>query len=97
MILKDVGFGIADNHSQKPADIEITGEAFSEAGLRRAGLFSCRARVEIKVRDRATGKILLADRQTTVAVDLAEHTAAKRALQEAGAELAERVVPKIAR
>lgn len=96
-ILKEVGFGLADNQSLKPADIEITGEAFSEAGLRRGGLFSCRARVEIKVRDRATGRILLADRQTTVAVDIAEHIAAKKALQEAGAELAGRVVPRIAK
>jgi hypothetical protein len=35
------------------------------------------------------------DRQTTVAVDTAEHVAAKTALQEAGAVLAERLAEKL--
>ena len=35
------------------------------------------------------------DRQTTVAVDLTEQIAAKNALQEAGAVLAERLLPKL--
>ena len=38
-----------------------------------------------------SGKVVLTDRQTTWAVDTAEHIAAKAALQNAGAELAERI------
>jgi hypothetical protein len=37
------------------------------------------------------------DRQTSVGVDVAEQTAAKTALQNAAIELAERVLPKMAR
>ena len=43
----------------------------------------------------ASGKILAIDRQTSVAVDLAEHVAAKIALQNGAAELAERLLPKL--
>lgn len=92
---KELGCGLRDSQSAEAPDLEITGEAFSEVGLRRAGLVSCRARVEIQVRERKTGRILLAERQTSVAVDVGEQTAAKKALQEAGAELAQRILPRL--
>jgi hypothetical protein len=95
LLFKEVGCELTDDQSAKPADLEVTGEAFSEVGLRRAGLVSCKARVEIKVRDRASGKVLLAERQMSVAVDVSEQIAAKRALQEAAAELAERIIPQV--
>ena len=41
------------------------------------------------------GKIIHVDRQTSVAVDLAEHIAAKTALQAGAGELAERLIPKL--
>jgi len=65
--------------------------------MRKGNLVSCRARVEIKVRDKATGQLLAVDRQTSVAVDLSEQIAGKTALQQAAAELAERVIPKATR
>ncbi len=43
----------------------------------------------------AGGKIIAEDRQTSVAVDLAEHIAAKTALQEGAGELATRLLPKL--
>ncbi len=58
-------------------------------------LYSVKARLEVKAIDQATGQILAVDRQTTVAVDLTEQIAAKTALQEAGAMIAERLLPKI--
>lgn len=92
---KEAGCDLRDTKSAEAPDLEVTGEAFSEVGLRRAGLVSCRARVEIQVRDRKSGRILLVERQTSVAVDVGEQVAAKKALQEAGAELAERIVPRL--
>ena len=84
-----------DDISTNKPDIEITGEAFSAFGMQKGNLISCNARIEIKARDVATGKILDIDRQTSVAVDLAEHTAAKTALQNGADELAERLLPKL--
>jgi hypothetical protein len=94
-LLLECGFQVTDEKSDLKADLEISGEAFSEFGMRKGNLVSCKARVEIKVRERLTGKLLLVDRQTSVAVDITEQTAAKTALQNAALELAERVMPKL--
>ena len=96
LILQQCGFTLADDASTNRPTIEITGEAFSEAAMRKGNLQSCRARIEIKAREVAGGKIIAVDRQTSVAVDLAEHIAAKTALQNGAGELAERLIPKLA-
>jgi len=96
-IAGDCGFKLADDKSDLKADIEITGEALSEFGMRKGNLVSCKGRVEIKVRDRKTGDILFVDRQTSVAVDLTEQVAAKTALQNAATELAARVLPRLSK
>ena len=95
-ILQKAGFTVVDDKSSTKPDIEITGEAFSAYGLRKGNLISCRSRVELKVQDRRDGRILAVDRQTSVAVDIAEQVAAKSALQNAAAEIAERILPRIA-
>ena len=96
LLLQQCGFTLADDKSTNQPAIEITGEAFSEFGLRKGNLQSCRARIEIKAREVASGKIISVDRQTSVAVDIAEHIAAKTALQNGAGELAERLLPKLA-
>jgi hypothetical protein len=95
VILQQCGFTLADDKSTNQPAIEITGEAFSEIGMRKGNLQSCRARIEIKARDVASGKLISVDRQTSVAVDIAEHIAAKSALQNGAGELAERLIPKL--
>ena len=95
LILQQCGFKVVDDLSTNKADIEITGEAFSEFGLRKGNLQSCRARIEIKARDTASGNIIAVDRQTSVAVDIAEHVAAKTALQNGAGELSERLIPEL--
>ena len=97
VILQQCGFKLADASSTLKPDVEISGDAFSAFGMQKGNLISCKARVEIKVRDVATGNILLADRQTSVGVDVAEQTAAKTALQNATDELAGRILPKLIR
>ncbi len=94
-ILQQLGFEVVDASSGKPSDVVISGEAFSEMAGRRGNLVSCRARVELKITRPATGSLLLADRQTGVAVDLAENMAGKSALQNAAAKLIDRIVPAI--
>ena len=95
LILRQCGFTVVDNLSTNKPAIEITGEAFSEFGMSKGNFKSCRARIEIKARDVASGNIISVDRQTSVAVDLAEHIAAKTALENGASELAERLLPKL--
>lgn len=68
-------------------DVVIVGEAMSEFAGQTDDLISCAARAEINVIDRHTGRIILADRQTQRAVDVAENIAGKTALQKAGRQL----------
>ncbi len=79
------------------ADYVIVGEAFSEFALRTGDLVTCAARAEINVIDRKTGRIVLADRHTDRAVDLAENIAGKTALQKAGRKLAIRTLTHFAK
>jgi hypothetical protein len=97
LFAKESGFQIIDHGegSRKQADIVIEGEAFSELASRYRGFFGVKARVEVKAVDRRSGQVLAAERQTSIAVDLAEQTAGKTALQEAAAALAERLLPKL--
>jgi hypothetical protein len=97
LVLQECGFTLVDEKSKQKADIEITGEAFSALGLRKGNLISCKARVELTVHDVRQRKLLAKDRQTSVAVDVAEQTAAKTALENAAFELAERLLPKLAK
>jgi hypothetical protein len=96
VILQKCGFKLADDSSTLKADFEISGDAFSAFGTQKGNLISCKSRIELKVRDVATGNILAEDRQTSVGVDVAEQTAAKTALENAADELAERIIPKLA-
>jgi hypothetical protein len=94
--LQEVGFEVltADQIVGRRDVTTIAGEAFSEFGLRRGNLVSCRARIEITVKD-ATGKLLVTDRQMDVAVDIAEHIAGKKALEAAALKLADRLIPAL--
>ncbi len=95
LVLQQCGFTIVDEKAKQRADIEITGEAFSAAGLRKGNLLSCKARIEVKVHESNSGNLITVDRQTSVAVDTTEQTAAKTALQAAALEMAERLLPKL--
>jgi len=95
LILQQCGFTLTDSDSTNKPAIEITGDAFSAYGMQKGNLISCKSRIELKVRDVASGDIVVVDRQTSVGVDVAEQTAAKTALQNAMDELASRVIPKL--
>ncbi len=96
LLLRQSGFEVVDELSTNRPDISITGEAVSEFGMQKGNLKSCRARIEVTAHDVASGKVLAVDRQTGVAVDLAEHIAAKTALQNVADELSVRLLPELA-
>lgn len=89
--LMKLGFEVASKPDD--ADVLLAGEAFSERGMQKGNLVSCRARVEIKLKDRKSGQVLLVDRSTASAVDLGEHIAGKEALENAAAKLMPKILP----
>lgn len=97
LIFRELGFEVIDpiKGVAQQADVLVKGEGFSEFATRTGNLISVKARLEVKAIDRASGKVLAADRQTRIAVDLAEQIAGKTALQEAALDIAERLLPKI--
>ena len=91
LICKGVGFKIVNTPGA--ADIQITGEAFSESVPATGRFFCARGRVEIKAL--SGDNIVAADRQTSVAADLVSRTAGKSSLQKAGRKIAERIIPEL--
>jgi hypothetical protein len=96
LFCSESGFQVLDRQEgQQKADVLITGEGFSEFAARHGNLVSVKARLEVKAVDRATGRLLAIDRHVSIGVDLSEQLAGKNALQDAAAELAGRILPKL--
>ncbi|MBI1216731.1 MAG: curli assembly protein CsgG [Alphaproteobacteria bacterium] len=95
-VLEKLGFTVVDElATNKKADIDVTGSAMSEFAMRKGNLVSAKARVEIKAVNHADGKVVLIDREPTVAVDLSPQAAGKEAQAKAASALAERLVKAI--
>jgi curli biogenesis system outer membrane secretion channel CsgG len=93
-VLSDAGFEVGGR--ARDAAFQVQGTATSEFGMRVGNLVSCAARAELRVTDLATGRVVFSDRVTTRGVDLSEQIAGKTALQEAGQELAVRLLAHFA-
>jgi TolB-like protein len=77
------------------ADVLLLGEALCETAARHGNLVSVKARVELRAVERKTDRVLWADSQTSLVVDLTEQVAGKAALEQAAAVLAGRVLPRL--
>lgn len=95
-ILLEVGFKLLQpSRESEKADLEIVGDAFNEFGMRKGNLVSSKGRLECKVIERKSGRVIAMDREEGVSVDLSEEIAGKQALQKAVLSLSERLVPKL--
>lgn len=92
-ILHQLGFTIIDTaESNVRADIEISGEAFSEFGMRNGSLVSSKGRVEIKAVNVSTGEVISVGRHVAVAVDLSREIAGKAAISKATTKIASALI-----
>jgi Curli production assembly/transport component CsgG len=96
LLLQKAGFTVADEKSDARPDIIVTGEAVAATTAKNGSFFSSQATLDIKAQERTTGKILSFDRQQTVAADISEQMAARKALENATDESAERLLPLLA-
>lgn len=79
------------------ADLILEVEAVSSDLVRRGELFSCAGRVEIKVHNPASGKILSAGEEEHRSVDVSSFQASKASLSAATERLAVRLIPEMVR
>jgi TolB-like protein len=91
--LQKLGVTVVTNEND--ADVIVAGEAFSERAIQLGTLVSCRARCELTLTKKFAPGTKQVNRITIGAVDIAENTAAKQALQNAGAKLADWVVAEL--
>lgn len=94
-LAKAAGFEVLDLAAGPPAAVEFELSVTAEPAAPIGKLVPAKARVEAKVVERSTGKVLVADRQTALKVDLTPTLAAKAAVEEAAAVLAERALEKL--
>ena len=95
-ILHQLGFTIIDPaESHVRADIEISGEAFSEFGMRNGSLVSSKGRVEVKAVNVSSGEVVSVGRDVAVAVDLSREIAGKAAIAKATTKIASALIADI--
>ncbi len=93
LIFQRAGFVVVDEKSAEKPNLEVTGDITAELGSKLGTLFPARATINLKVRERGTGKIVTLDRETADVTDIGEQSALHTALENAADALAVRLVP----
>jgi hypothetical protein len=96
-ILLRAGFPVVDEKSDRKPDIEITGVLDRSQGPGAGGLYSYRAVLELKVQQRLTGDIIAIDRQESIATDATKMNADRSSEIQAVDDLAQRILPLLAK
>jgi TolB-like protein len=96
-ILLKAGFPVVDSHSDRKPDVEITGGGSTVAQSQRGELYSSVYSLDVKIQARRSGDIIGFDRQESTATDVGETAAVKAAEVKAVDELAERLLPLLAK
>lgn len=95
-ILLKAGFTLVDANSDRKPDLEITGTEGGSEGPRRGDLFSHVEDVDVKVRERRTGRIIALEHQVGVGIEGSAGAAKANAPVNAIDAVAERILPLIA-
>jgi TolB-like protein len=97
VLLLKTGFPVVDNNSDRKPDLEITGAGQFTAEGHKGGLYSATFGMDVKIQERRSGTIIAFDRQESSATadgNLAAKTAAQVKTVD---DLAERILPLLAK
>lgn len=95
-VLLKAGFPVADDNSDRKADIQIVGVSDVSPGPRRGSLVTFTASLEVKVQDRRSGKIIAFERQESTATDVGVQLANRLARSNSADDLMEKLLPLLA-
>jgi len=96
-VLLKAGFAVVDDNSDRKPDVEIIGAGQFTSNSHQGGLFSASFGMDVKIQERRTGDIIAFDHQESTATD-AGHLAAMTAAQvKTVDDLAERILPLLAK
>jgi TolB-like protein len=96
-ILLKAGFVVVDDNSDRKPDLEITGDVNTGWGTQRGDLVTSRATIALKVQERRTGNIIALDRQESTATGTGAMVVESAAQIKAVDDLAERIIPLLAK
>jgi TolB-like protein len=96
-ILVKAGFTVVDANSDRKPDVQITGGGNIVAKSRRGGLFTCSYSMDVKIQERRSGSIIAFDRQESSATDAGQGAATTAAQVKTVDDLAERILPLLAK
>lgn len=96
-ILLKAGFPVVDANSDRKPDVVITGGDNIGALTQKGGLFFCSALIDVKIQERRTGSIIAFDHQESSATSSGRPSAQIAALVKMTDDLAERLLPLLAK
>ncbi len=97
VILLKTGFTVVDGNSDRKPDVQITGGGCVTARTHRGGLFSSSYALNVKIQERRTGSIIAFDHQESSATDAGQAAATAAAQIKTVDDMAERILPLLAK
>jgi TolB-like protein len=97
LILMKAGFPVMDQNSDRKPDVEITGSLTWDTRKQRGNMSVCSATLDLKAMERRTGVIKILEHQESTATGVGEMVAASAAKVKVADDLAERILPILAK
>ena len=97
LILMKAGFRVVDENSDRKPDVNITGSLTWDTSKQHGNLTVCSASLEMKATERRTGAIIKLDHQESTGTGIGEMVAIQAAKAKVADDLAERLLPLLAK
>jgi hypothetical protein len=97
VVLLKAGFTVVDDNSDRKPDVEIVGGGNVTAQTHRGGLYSSSYTLDVKIQERRSGTIIAFDRQNSTATEAGQNAAMAAAQVKVVDDLAERILPLLAK